>query len=101
MSRRYKIFFRKVASLPFTFYKLILSPLLPAACLYKPTCSEYFRQSILRFGILKGFLLGISRLLRCNGWFFKGGDDMVPEFFSLRTLMIPYRTFSKFKYRTR
>ena len=47
-------------------------------CRYTPTCSEYMKQAIERFGVIKGLKLGIKRILRCNP---KGGMgyDPVPE----------------------
>ena len=43
-------------------------------CKYKPTCSEYTKQAILKYGAIKGSFLGFKRLLRCNP-FSKGGYD--------------------------
>lgn len=90
-----KTAFRKVAAFPFILYKKIISPLLPKACLYEPSCSVYFKESILRFGIFKGFVLGTARLIRCNGWFFEGGDDPVPEQFSWKYIKESYKKFRK------
>ena len=59
-------------------YKRSISPLQPPSCRFIPTCSEYTYQAIERFGVLKGCLLGLGRILRCNP-FFKGGYDPVPE----------------------
>jgi len=59
-------------------YKAYISPLLPPACRFLPTCSEYAMQAIERFGVFKGCLLAAGRLLRCNP-FFPGGYDPVPE----------------------
>lgn len=60
------------------FYKHAISPLLPNACIYTPTCSEYAMEAIEKHGVLKGSLLACWRILRCNP-FAKGGYDPVPE----------------------
>ncbi|HEX9269135.1 MAG TPA: membrane protein insertion efficiency factor YidD [Candidatus Limnocylindria bacterium] len=60
------------------FYKGSLSPLLPPACRYTPTCSEYAIEAVERFGALRGSLMAIRRLLACNP-FSRGGYDPVPQ----------------------
>ena len=60
------------------FYKRSISPLLPNACRFTPTCSEYAMEAIQKHGVLKGTGLAIWRVLRCNP-FCKGGYDPVPE----------------------
>lgn len=47
-------------------YKRWISPLLPRACRFSPTCSEYARLAILRHGVARGSLLATWRLLRCQ-----------------------------------
>ena len=47
-------------------YKRFLSPLLPPACRFSPTCSEYARLAILEHGLLRGAALSIVRLARCQ-----------------------------------
>lgn len=60
------------------FYRKAISPLTPASCKYIPTCSQYGLEAIERFGALKGGLLTLWRILRCNPWS-RGGYDPVPE----------------------
>lgn len=48
------------------FYKYALSPLLPRACRYEPTCSIYMIEAVKKHGALKGFWLGIKRISRCH-----------------------------------
>ncbi len=43
-------------------------------CKFYPSCSEYTKQAIIKYGVVKGCLLGISRIMRCNP-FSKGGYD--------------------------
>ena len=60
------------------FYKRRISPLLPPACKYTPTCSEYAMQAVERYGAVYGGYLAARRLLRCHP-FAKGGYDPVRE----------------------
>ena len=58
------------------FYKAAVSPLLPSACRFHPTCSEYMRDAVLKYGAMKGIYLGLRRLGRCHP-FHEGGFDPV------------------------
>jgi len=55
-------------------YQTFISPYFGRTCRYYPTCSEYSIQAIEKYGLLKGVLKGIWRILRCNP-FFPGGYD--------------------------
>jgi hypothetical protein len=57
-------------------YKRHVSPLLPNACRYTPTCSEYAMEAVERHGAVKGSALAVRRLLSCNP-FSRGGYDPV------------------------
>ena len=57
-------------------YKYLLSPLLGNNCRFLPTCSEYTKDSILKFGLVKGCWLGLKRILKCHPWG-KGGHDPI------------------------
>jgi uncharacterized protein len=58
-------------------YKRVISPLMPPACRFEPSCSVYAYHSLKIYGFFKGSVLGIFRLLRCQP-FCKGGYDPVP-----------------------
>ncbi len=57
-------------------YKLLLSPWLPSACRYYPTCSEYMLDAVVKHGCVKGVWMGLKRLGRCHP-FHEGGYDPV------------------------
>ncbi|MCS7315676.1 MAG: membrane protein insertion efficiency factor YidD [Bryobacterales bacterium] len=58
------------------FYKRAISPWLPSACRFHPTCSEYMMQAVERYGVLRGVWMGLGRLLRCHP-LAQGGYDPV------------------------
>ncbi len=58
-------------------YKLLISPLLPSACRFYPTCSCYMHDAIGTHGAGRGIYYGIRRLLKCHPWH-PGGIDPVP-----------------------
>jgi putative membrane protein insertion efficiency factor len=71
---------QKAMILMIRFYQQFLSPLKPQAyrCRYYPSCSQYTIEALNRFGVGKGVVLGISRLLSCHPWR-QGAVDPVPE----------------------
>lgn len=56
-------------------YRYLLSPILPPACRFAPTCSEYAAEAIETHGIRKGIKLTIKRLIKCHPW---GGSGFDP-----------------------
>ena len=58
-------------------YRRFVSPLMPPACRFVPTCSEYGYEAIAKYGIISGGRLAVWRILRCNP-FVPGGYDPVP-----------------------
>ena len=62
---------------PIRFYQLAVSPMMPPACRYYPTCSNYAIEAIDKYGPLKGGWLAVRRILRCHP-FRPGGFDPVP-----------------------
>jgi putative membrane protein insertion efficiency factor len=67
---------RRLAVVPIRLYQALISPALGQRCKYYPSCSEYAAQAISRFGILRGLVLAVWRLLRCNP-LSNGGFDPV------------------------
>ena len=57
-------------------YKRFVSPLLPSACRFSPTCSEYMIEAVGKYGVLRGIGRGMLRLLRCHP-LHAGGFDPV------------------------
>ena len=57
-------------------YKRWISPMLPSACRFYPTCSEYMSEAIEKHGLMRGVGMGARRLLRCHP-FHEGGFDPV------------------------
>ena len=62
--------------LPIRFYQRFISPLLPPACRFTPTCSQYAIEAIQKHGALKGLYLAIRCLLRCHPWGGSGYDPV-------------------------
>ena len=57
-------------------YRLLVSPLLGPACRFEPTCSQYAKDAIARYGVLQGMMRAVVRLLKCHP-FHPGGEDPV------------------------
>ena len=57
-------------------YQNFISPLFPSTCRYSPTCSEYTKQSLVKFGLIKGSIVSIKRIIKCNPWGGSGYDPV-------------------------
>lgn len=68
---------KKILILLIKFYRKYISPMKRTKCPYFPTCSEYGLEAVEKYGALKGGLLALWRIIRCNP-FSKGGYDPVP-----------------------
>ena len=71
---------KKIVSAPFLFliflYQKLISPLLRPTCRYTPTCSQYTKEAIKKYGPLKGIWISLNRILKCNPWGGKGYDPV-------------------------
>ena len=77
----FKIFefpFKLCALALIKFYKVAVSPWLPNACRFQPTCSTYAMIAIKEHGVVKGIVLAFKRILRCNPKSKTFGTDPVP-----------------------
>ncbi|PNV73102.1 membrane protein insertion efficiency factor YidD [Leptospira inadai] len=61
------------------FYKRWISPILPAACRFNPSCSEYSLQAFTEYGFFDASYLSMKRILRCNPLFAAGEDPLPPN----------------------
>ena len=69
---------RRAAVFALRAYKRLISPLLPPACRFYPSCSEYAAQAIAKHGFVRGGIMAAKRLVKCNP-LHPGGVDPVPE----------------------
>tara|TARA_B000000437_G_scaffold209498_1_gene178624 strand:- start:454 stop:693 length:240 start_codon:yes stop_codon:yes gene_type:complete len=60
-------------------YKFLISPLLGNSCRYFPTCSEYSIEALKTYGLFKGLLLSVKRILSCHPWGSGGLDPVKKE----------------------
>ena len=65
---------RNIGVLIINFYQKHISKFLGKRCIFYPTCSEYTKKAILKYGLVIGSIIGFMRILRCNP-FSKGGVD--------------------------
>ncbi|HHY78122.1 MAG TPA: membrane protein insertion efficiency factor YidD [Clostridiales bacterium] len=58
-------------------YQIVISPISPGKCRFTPSCSNYTIEAIRKYGSIRGIIMGIKRIMRCNP-FNPGGYDPVP-----------------------
>ena len=68
--------FRYIIKVLIRGYQRCISPLLPGACRFYPSCSEYLLQAVEKHGVTRGILMGLIRLSKCHP-FHPGGHDPV------------------------
>ncbi|MDD2736582.1 MAG: membrane protein insertion efficiency factor YidD [Desulfuromonadaceae bacterium] len=69
--------FKSSLLLVIRFYQRAVSPFLPRTCRFYPSCSEYSRESLIRYGVIRGLFLTVGRICKCHP-FHPGGHDPVP-----------------------
>jgi putative membrane protein insertion efficiency factor len=57
-------------------YQLLISPLLPPSCRYQPTCSQYAKEALNKYGLFKGGWFAIKRISKCHPWGGSGYDPI-------------------------
>jgi putative membrane protein insertion efficiency factor len=68
---------RRLIGLAISAYQRVISPLLGPNCRYYPSCSQYAKEAVLKYGVRRGTALAVRRIVRCNPWN-PGGVDFVP-----------------------
>jgi putative membrane protein insertion efficiency factor len=76
--RQVNTFFSFLLIIPVKIYQWVLSPWLPGACRYTPTCSHYAVDALKKHGPIKGLFLAVRRIFSCHQWGGWGWDP-VPE----------------------
>lgn len=69
-------FIARLLILPVRFYQLSISPMLPSACRFTPTCSQYAIEALRKHGPAKGLWLAAKRICRCHPWGGSGYDPV-------------------------
>ena len=67
---------KRVPLFAISLYQKTLSPYLPSACRYSPTCSHYSHEAVEKYGIVKGAWMGLRRLARCHPFGGRGYDPV-------------------------
>ncbi|MEK9852724.1 MAG: membrane protein insertion efficiency factor YidD [Flavobacteriaceae bacterium] len=57
-------------------YQNFISPLLPPSCRFQPSCSQYAKEALIKYGLLKGCFLAVKRISKCHPWGGSGYDPI-------------------------
>jgi putative membrane protein insertion efficiency factor len=87
-------YLRQLFLAPVYLYKGVLSPFFGPSCHYHPSCSTYMIGAVNAHGVVKGFIMGMARILRCSRWYM-GGDDPIPEVWSWQAIKDGYTLFRR------
>jgi putative membrane protein insertion efficiency factor len=68
---------RAIAILVISLYQKLVSPMFPPSCRFVPSCSQYAKDAVDKYGVARGGYLAVRRILRCHP-FHAGGYDPVP-----------------------
>ncbi|MCF4165848.1 membrane protein insertion efficiency factor YidD [Zavarzinia compransoris] len=69
----------RILSLPVLVWRYLISPAMPPACRYMPSCSEYALEALRVHGPVRGSTLTVRRLCRCHPWGGHGYDPVPPR----------------------
>ena len=67
---------KRLIILPIILYQKVISPFFPGSCRFNPTCSEYSKQAILKYGVIYGIFLSFKRIIKCHPWGGHGNDPL-------------------------
>ena len=67
---------KRLFILPIILYQKVISPFLPGSCRFNPTCSEYSKQAILKYGVIYGIFLSFKRIIKSHPWGGHGNDPL-------------------------
>jgi putative membrane protein insertion efficiency factor len=70
---------RAVVIAPIRLYQRFISPAMPRHCRYHPSCSEYAAEAVRTYGVLRGLVLAVWRIVRCNPWSHGGVDPVAAQ----------------------
>jgi len=68
---------KKAALVLIGFYRAAISPIFPASCRFTPSCSAYAKEAVTEYGVFKGGVLSVKRIMKCHPWHPGGYDPVI------------------------